>query len=178
VPAPTVIRLHQAYEGQLVKVRPAKIPGICYAPAKLPKPARRVTNGCAEPNCPLTCNGGAVQHHRRRGRSLRRHDRVTDTTDAQVVVATRSGTCPFGFGCGNTSGQYCGWHDATEIAGGVPFTNLPYQSDSPNCDGVTITAGHEYAESITDPYPPPAGGTWAAGLASTQRPASSPVLPR
>jgi len=241
VPAPTVVRLHQAYESQLLKVRPARIPGIGYAHVKLPKPAGGITNGCAEPNCPLTYNGGAVQHHPHvylllwgpnwttdqsqygtytylaqfyAGLGVQPLDDwsriteeypdangppvfngsvyigawqdtstppylanptqlgaeaaafaaaigITDTADAQVVVATQSGTCPFGFGCGNPNGQYCSWHDATQVAGGVPFTNLPYQSDSPKCDSFTVTAGHEYAESITDPYPPT--GWWDLG---------------
>jgi hypothetical protein len=78
------------------------------------------------------------------------------TTDAQVVVATQSGTAPDGFGT-----QYCAWHTSDDNS--VPFTNLPYILDagancganfinSPN-DGISIVGGHEYAETVTDPWP-------------------------
>jgi serine protease len=90
---------------------------------------------------------------------------ITDLTDAQIVVATQSGTCPQGFyspaTCGNSSG-YCAWHSSSN----EPYTNLPYILDAgAGCgenfinpagthDGLSIVAGHEYAESITDPIPP------------------------
>jgi serine protease len=91
---------------------------------------------------------------------------ITDINDAQIVVATQSGTCPQGFyspTCGNTSG-YCAWHSFSN----EPFTNLPYLLDAgAGCgenfinsgsagtrDGFSIVGGHEYAESVTDPNPP------------------------
>jgi serine protease len=92
---------------------------------------------------------------------------VTDLNDAQIIIATQSGTCPQGFyspsPCGSTSG-YCAWHSASN----EPYTNLPYLLDAgAGCgenfinagtagvhDGLSIVAGHEYAESITDPVPP------------------------
>jgi Putative Ig domain/Ricin-type beta-trefoil lectin domain len=90
---------------------------------------------------------------------------VTDVKDAQVVVATQSGTCPDGFDApactGGNGGGYCAWHSYSN----EPFTNLPYIPDAggacgqdsvnPNGtnDGLTIAAGHEYAETITDPKP-------------------------
>jgi len=89
---------------------------------------------------------------------------VTDLNDAQIVVATQSGTCPQGFyapGCAGGSGNYCAWHSSSS----EPFTNLPYILDSgTGCgedfvnsngtyDGFSIVGGHEYAETITDPYP-------------------------
>jgi serine protease len=88
---------------------------------------------------------------------------ITDTTDAQIVIATQSGTCPQGFYasiCGG-SGTYCAWHSNSN----EPYTNLPYMLDSGvGCgedfinsngtyDGLTMVAGHEYAETITDPFP-------------------------
>jgi serine protease len=92
-------------------------------------------------------------------------DGITDLNDAQIVVATQSGTCPQGFyspgTCGTTSG-YCAWHSSSN----EPYTNLPYILDagkgcgkdfvnpSGTDDGLSIVAGHEYAESITDPIPP------------------------
>jgi hypothetical protein len=98
---------------------------------------------------------------------------ITDLTDAQVVVASAPGTCfsdGFAGSCGSiqSSGQYCAWHDyAIDSSGNLPFTNLPFQLDAgTECgenwinpgqggqyDGFTMTAGHEYAETITDPFP-------------------------
>jgi serine protease len=85
---------------------------------------------------------------------------ITDLSDAQIVVATQSGTCPAGFYAPNTcgsSGDYCAWHSSSN----EPYTNLPYVLDagihcgehmvSSNRDGFSIVGGHEYAETITDP---------------------------
>jgi hypothetical protein len=89
---------------------------------------------------------------------------ITDLNDAQIVVATQSGICPQGFyapGCAGGSGDYCAWHSSSS----EPYTNLPYILDSgAGCgedfvnsngtyDGFSIVGGHEYAETITDPYP-------------------------
>jgi hypothetical protein len=96
---------------------------------------------------------------------------ITDLADAQIVVASQSGTCfsdGFAGSCGtisSSSSAYCGWHSIT--SSGLPFTNLPYQLDAGyECgenfinagtageyDGFTIIGGHEYAETITDPDP-------------------------
>jgi hypothetical protein len=54
----------------------------------------------------------------------------------------------------------CGWHSYTVAAGyDVSYTVMPYQPDHAGCgtnrnkiDGVTITAGHEFGESVTDPF--------------------------
>jgi serine protease len=93
---------------------------------------------------------------------------VTDLNDAQVVIATQSGTCPDGFAapmCNPGSGRYCAWHSSSN----EPYTNLPYildagttcGQDSVNSngtdDGFSIVAGHEYAATITDPFP---GSGW------------------
>jgi Ricin-type beta-trefoil lectin domain len=89
---------------------------------------------------------------------------ITDLNDAQIVIATQSGTCPDGFyapGCAGGTGYYCAYHASSN----EPFTNLPYLLDSgAGCgenfvnsngthDGFSIVGGHEYAESITDPFP-------------------------
>ena len=90
---------------------------------------------------------------------------ITDLNDAQVIVATQSGTCPDGFAApactGGNGGGYCAWHSSSS----EPFTNLPYildagticGQDSVNTngadDGLSIVAGHEYAETVTDPFP-------------------------
>jgi hypothetical protein len=96
---------------------------------------------------------------------------ITDVADAQIVIASQSGTCfsdGFAGSCGvpsTATAGYCGWHSITTT--GVPFTNLPYQLDAGfECgqnfvnggtageyDGFTMLAGHEYAETITDPNP-------------------------
>jgi 3D (Asp-Asp-Asp) domain-containing protein len=99
---------------------------------------------------------------------------ISDRADTQIVVASQPGTCfsdGFAGSCGtvSTGGSYCAWHSFSSA--GVPFTNLPYQPDAgTSCgknwinpgttgtyDGVTTVAGHEYAESITDPE---AGQGW------------------
>jgi Putative Ig domain/Ricin-type beta-trefoil lectin domain len=95
---------------------------------------------------------------------------VTDLPDAQVVVATQSGTCPDGFDApmctGGSGGGYCAWHSYSN----EPFINLPYILDAGAAcgqdfvnpdgtyDGLTMAAGHEYAETITDPDP--TSGWW------------------
>jgi Ricin-type beta-trefoil lectin domain/Putative Ig domain len=101
--------------------------------------------------------------------------KITDLTDAQIVVAAQSGTCfsdGFAGSCGTASstGSYCGWHDYAVgggLTGDLPFVNLPYQPDAGaycgenwvnsgaagTYDGFSTVGGHEYAETITDPEP-------------------------
>jgi serine protease len=102
--------------------------------------------------------------------------------DAQYIIVSPTGTYPDGF---NTpSGGWCAWHDYTADLGvsspygDIAMTNMPYLTDlgSPSpgylqgwecgagyvngsagqLDGVTIVAGHEYGETLTDQFP--AGG--------------------
>jgi Putative Ig domain len=102
----------------------------------------------------------------------------TANRDAQYVVVSPTGTYPDGFYLAG----FCAWHDYTgdtTLSGGavnspygpLAFTNLPYIPDAGtscgqnfvnsgsagNNDGVTIVAGHEYAETITDQFP---SGGW------------------
>ncbi len=89
---------------------------------------------------------------------------LTDPVNTQIVVATQSGTCPAGFVNCAGGGDYCAWHSSSTV-NNVPFTNLPYLPDvGASCgegivntpgtyDGFSIVEGHEYAESITDPFP-------------------------
>jgi hypothetical protein len=95
---------------------------------------------------------------------------ITDLNDAQIVVATQSGTCPKGFvgtGCPTgTTPPYCAYHSSSN----EPYINLPYLPDAAantapnNCaddfvnpapggnnDGWSIIGGAEYADTITDP---------------------------
>jgi len=56
---------------------------------------------------------------------------ITDIADAQVVIASQSGTCfsdGFAGSCGTpttATTAYCAWHSMT-TDNSVPFTNLPY----------------------------------------------------
>jgi len=93
--------------------------------------------------------------------------------NAQIVVAFQSGQC-FGDGfagsCGKlASSGYCAWHTNLVSNSGtafLPFTNLPWQLDAQSgcgaglvngsngaLDGWSLAAGHEYAETVTDPVP-------------------------
>ena len=102
---------------------------------------------------------------------------ITDLNDAQIVVATQSGTCPKGFvgaGCLSTSNPYCAYHSSSN----EPYINLPYLLDAStnttastcgydavnpapggNNDGWSIVGGAEYADTITDPF----GTGWIDG---------------
>jgi hypothetical protein len=100
-------------------------------------------------------------------------------SNVQYLIVSPTGAHPDGFNTANV--QFCAWHDSTgdsTLSGGsvsspygqLAFTNLPYVTDAgapcgqgfvnPGSagalDGVTIVEGHEYAETLTDPYP--AGG--------------------
>jgi hypothetical protein len=91
------------------------------------------------------------------------HQGITDLADAQIVVATQSGTCPAGFYapsvCAAPGGYYCAWHNYSNEA----YINLPYLLDAGTAcgqdavnsdgtyDGFSMVGGHEYAETITDP---------------------------
>jgi Putative Ig domain len=105
--------------------------------------------------------------------------------NAQYMIVSPTGTHPDGFD--TSAGNFCGWHDwtgDTTLPGGpvtspyghVAFTNLPYITDAGNScgrdfvntgaagrlDGVSLVAGHEYAETLTDQNPP-GGWTDSAG---------------
>ncbi len=82
-----------------------------------------------------------------------------DTT-VQYVIATATGNSSSGFGT-----RYCAWHSSVSSSyGTIAYTNLPYITDAgANCGagfnnlgptaGITIVAGHEFAETETDPFP-------------------------
>jgi serine protease len=82
------------------------------------------------------------------------------SAQAQYVIATATGDNSAGFGSG-----YCAFHSSTSTPDGdVAWTDLPYITDAgatcgadfnglgPNA-GITIIAGHEFAEAATDPVP-------------------------
>jgi serine protease len=84
----------------------------------------------------------------------------TPNLNAQYVIASPSGTHPDNFPHG-----FCAWHSSTaSLYGNIAYTNLPYVPDlaptacttiaSPRViDGYESTATHEYAETVTDPFP-------------------------
>lgn len=88
------------------------------------------------------------------------HFHVGDTSSVQFVIATATHNSASGFGT-----QYCAWHSSTSSSiGQIAYTNLPYITDAgAGCGanfnglgqnaGITIVAGHEMAETITDQYP-------------------------
>jgi len=82
------------------------------------------------------------------------------SANSQYAVATATGNSSSGFGT-----SYCAYHSSVSSSfGTVAWTNLPYMTDAgaacganfnglgPNA-GITIVAGHEFAESVTDPFP-------------------------
>jgi len=85
---------------------------------------------------------------------------AASNASVQYVIATATGNNASGFGT-----QYCAWHSSTNSSvGNVAYTNLPYITDAgascganfnglgPNA-GITIVAGHEMGETITDQFP-------------------------
>jgi len=80
--------------------------------------------------------------------------------NADYIVFRPSGLSTSGFGT-----QFCAWHSSTSSSSGpVSFANMPYQPDAGAAcgqnfvngngffDGFSIVGGHEYAETITDPF--------------------------
>ena len=89
---------------------------------------------------------------------------AASNASVQYVIATATGNNSRGF-----KRQFCAYHSATSSSvGNVAYTNLPYMTDAgascganfnglgPNA-GITIVAGHEMAETITDQFP---NGGW------------------
>jgi Putative Ig domain/Ricin-type beta-trefoil lectin domain len=240
---PHLVNLHQAFERALPHVTPSRIGGVTFPRGLLRAGARAAATAgasCSEPDCPLTYNGGPVQHQPHvylllwgphwqsdsaqaasasflekfyaglgvtpddswstitsqygdgsgspgfgssvyegvwndtstppagvdetqlgaEADAFASNHGITDLADAQIVIATQSGTCPQDFyapSCSGGSGYYCAWHSESN----EPFTNLPYLPDAGSgCganyvsnadDGFSIVGGHEYAETITDP---------------------------
>ncbi len=84
---------------------------------------------------------------------------VAANVNVHYVVATAHNNNTSGFGT-----QFCAWHSWTNSSTRIAYTNLPYMTDAgascganfnslgPNA-GITIVAGHEVAETITDPFP-------------------------
>lgn len=89
---------------------------------------------------------------------------TASNASVQYVIATATGNNSRGF-----KSQFCAYHSATSSSvGNVAYTNLPYITDAGgSCGanfnglgpdaGITIVAGHEMAETITDQFP---NGGW------------------
>jgi hypothetical protein len=92
------------------------------------------------------------------------HTTSSSNASVQYVIATSTGHSMSGFGT-----SWCAWHSSTSSSyGNIAYTNLPYMTDAgASCGanfnglgptaGVTIVAGHEMAETITDQFP---NGGW------------------
>jgi Ricin-type beta-trefoil lectin domain/Putative Ig domain len=238
-----VVNLHRAFEAQLGHTKVGKISGIVYAKGNRPKAAANAAAAsCTEPQCPVTWQGGLVQHTPHvylllwgpnwqtdtttatylqnffSGLGVAPDDNwstitsqyadasgapafsgsvfegvfndlstppsdtsvdqigaeadtfatsqgITDLNDAQIIVATQSGTCPQGFVASSCTGgrllrNDCGYHSFSNPT----FINLPYLPDagaacgqdfvnpSGTDDGFSIIGGGLYASTITDPF--------------------------
>lgn len=101
--------------------------------------------------------------------------------NAQFIVATahNHGDADFRAAIAGQKGGSCAWHSSTwSNSHRISYTNLPYIPDAgTHCgmnfvnagaagfmDGVTIVAGHEYAESETNPLQ----NAWYAGPSTAQ----------
>ena len=95
--------------------------------------------------------------------------------NVQYMIVSSTGLNPGGF---NAPLQWCAWHSDTGGTNGtVAYTNMPYLTDvgyscgqnfvnaNGTLDGVSMVAGHEYGETLTDKYP--AGGWYNASYGET-----------
>lgn len=115
-------------------------------------------NSCTVPPVPDAQIGNAA---------LRAAQHFGYDKDADYIIATPHNHNDAQFG---VPGGYCAWHSAISDNLGRPvaYTDLPYIPDAQlgvcgqnfvnpgaagNLDGVSMVAGHEYAEAITDPVP-------------------------
>lgn len=85
---------------------------------------------------------------------------VASGVNDQIIVALPKGHDSTGFG---PPKGYCAYHGWLKNMSDLTYTDLPYMTDgggfcgidaidSSRIDGVSFLAGHELAESITDPY--------------------------
>jgi len=101
------------------------------------------------------------------GEALRAVAHFGYNVNADYMIFTPSGSSTTGFGT-----QFCAWHSSTSSSSGrVSFSNMPYQPDAGAAcgmnfvnqtadsfghgyfDGFSIVGGHEYGETVTDPFP-------------------------
>src|SRR5258708_38095683 len=101
------------------------------------------------------------------GEALRAVAHFGYNANADYMVFTPTGQSTSAFGT-----QFCSWHSSTSSSSGpVPVSNMPYRPEAgASCgmnfvktannsfgngyfDGFSIVGGHEYAETVTDPFP-------------------------
>jgi hypothetical protein len=98
------------------------------------------------------------------------HWGVAGDVNAQIIVVSPPGDNPGG----GFPANYCAWHDQTRDPLGkfIAYTNLPYLPDPQHDCGsdASIIAGHEFAETVTDPGAEATSGAvrgaWYDGLGS------------
>ena len=86
-----VVNLHRAFEAQLGHTKVGKISGIVYAKGHRPKAAANTAATCTEPQCPVTWQGGLVQHTPHVYLLLWGPNWTTDTTTASYLENFFSG---------------------------------------------------------------------------------------
>jgi len=112
------------------------------------------------PNSPTDAD---IQAEAARAAAFFGNTTAASNANTQYIIDTPQGNSTSGF---NT--QWCAYHGmASSSAGGLSYTDFPYQTDAgANCgqnfvnsgsagllDGVSIVGGHEFAEAATDPNP-------------------------
>jgi hypothetical protein len=126
---------------------------------------------------PTRASGHALAVEAVRAAKHFKNTSANSNRNAQYVIVSPHNTHPDGF----PSTGFCAWHDwngdrtlgggggAKSRYGPIAFTNMPYLTDAGvrcganffndnnQLDGVSMVAGHEYAETITDQLPP---GGW------------------
>jgi hypothetical protein len=161
-------------------VEPTNATGCAAGTTAVPYPAGDVYAGLWDDTAPVIPPGATPSAS---DIALAAHDAALHFNDSSpnsvYVILSAPGTHPDGFNNGSADG-FCGWHDDTaDTATGihapgpdVAFVNMPYVTDAGFAcgvgavhagaagtdDGITIVAGHEYAEWLTDPFPP---GGWS-----------------
>lgn len=137
---------------------PATAPHVAY-------PSGGVLAGVFYDGVPISTNATAEQIGTEAVKAAQHFGNTTTASNrnAQYVILSPTGYHPDGFG----TAPFCAWHDAMPSSyGPIPFTNLPYTMDrgvqcfvtGPGTSGAltaySTNAGHEYAETLTDPLPP------------------------
>jgi hypothetical protein len=143
--------------------------------SKLPKKIVLPTPSCttwSTPTAPAAADGAALAAEAQNAALHFKNTKVKRNRNAIYVLASPPGTTPDGFP------QFCGYHtwNAVNKLGNLVYVNLPYipdlapdactqQANPGPLDGYTVTASHEYAETVTDfVYDSPAvgdGGWWS-----------------
>jgi len=150
--------------------------------AHVSSPSGNVLAGIWEDPVAFSPTASASQLAQEAERAATHFGNTTPASNRNIdyVIVSPPGAHPAGFNTNNPQDDFCAWHDDSADNGintppndgDVAFTNMPYVPDvGAGCgadavnptspwgvdDGVTIIAGHEYAEWLSDPFP---GGGW------------------